>query len=543
MINPYLIAYIPIALLCVVYFFGVFHFRKKLSNRLFWLVSIVFFVTCGIGEWLKFNVGQDNNQWFYIGKNLFEDFVTWRNDFALFDHGRVFTFLPVGLLNWLGISNPVVLFKVLVTINYLIVIGSVLMILKGRVSKYAAQITVVFFTIMVSCFSEVQFWVFSSEHMVICIYLLYLALVSWDKISGGKRSYAIFFAGFLLVMSAFAKDQFGLVAVCTYLLHSFLLITRESWKRWMIFTLGCVTMTVLFWLVCLQNFSWEQLRAYYFLGMEYQNRTFAEQLPLTMNTDLFLRFCRLTVLNLHFFPFQVAVGCTIYFVFQAIWKKSAILNEHGTLLYLIILNYVLCMLTIMWSKKDIQHYTVFLFPSFILCAAFFLDWVILKWKSQKWKDLALVLFMGYLLISPAVIRDMQGIFPIKGYISDADFIKKDKTFQLISDYVPKSQKVLLWGYANHYMVRLEAKRSSAFLITQFAFPPLESSKFVRDQYLFDIKRHSPDYVLELVGESMFFTVNKQKHSISSAHPEMFDFLTHHYQLILDSCDVRVYKRN
>jgi hypothetical protein len=103
--------------------------------------------------------------------------------------------------------------------------------------------------------------------------------------------------------------------------------------------------------------------------------------------------------------------------------------------------------------------------------------------------------------------------------------------------------VLLWGYANHYMVRLEAKRSSAFLITQFAFPPLESSKFVRDQYLFDIKRHSPDYVLELVGESMFFTVNKQKHSISSAHPEMFDFLTHHYQLILDSCDVRVYKRN
>jgi hypothetical protein len=54
-------------------------------------------VTCGIGEWLKFYLGQDNNQWFFIGKNLFDDFVTRRNDFALFDHGKFFTFLPVGL--------------------------------------------------------------------------------------------------------------------------------------------------------------------------------------------------------------------------------------------------------------------------------------------------------------------------------------------------------------------------------------------------------------------------------------------------------------
>jgi hypothetical protein len=137
---------------------------------------------------------------------------------------------------------------------------------------------------------------------------------------------------------------------------------------------------------------------------------------------------------------------------------------------------------------------------------------------------------------------MRAIYPIRGFVRYDEFVNRDQKFQIISRYIPTSSSVLLWGYANHYMVNLKAKRSSAFLITQFAFPPLESSAFVRSQYLIDLERERPQFVLELVGPSMEFTTNKLKHSISEAHPAMAEYLNHNYFVVLDSCDIRIYRR-
>lgn len=539
MLNPYIIAYLPIAASSVCYFSIVYYLRDKLSSKIFWLISVSYFIVCGSGEWLGTNVGQDNFQWYFVAQNIFDDHESWLEHYSFFDHGRLFSYLPVLLLMKLGLESPIIIFNLLVLITYVIVSACSIKILKAYVTQINAHVAVAIFTMIISVFGQIQFWTFSSEHSVISLFLISLTLISSDVIGNKWRYLSLFFAGVALVMSVFAKDQYGLVGISTFTVYIIYLLYRRSWIQALFFSLGCLSVTGVVWMLCFRNFSWSLIESYYLLGAEYQNRSFVDQVPIELNLDIFLRFCKRTIFNWHFFSFQFAViGVSGWFIYKKLKYPS---TKIEIVPFLIFISYTLSMLTILIAKKDLQHYTHFLLPSFIFFLGCFLE--IQKTVFEKKHHRILYFSFFFCVISiPLFTREMRAIYPIRGFVSNDEFVNRDQKFQTISRYIPTSSSVLLWGYANHYMVNLKAKRSSAFLITQFAFPPLESSAFVRSQYLVDLERERPQFVLELVGPSMEFTTNKLKHSISEAHPAMAEYLNHNYLVVLDSCDIRIYRR-
>lgn len=531
--NPYFISYLPIAVMSIGYFVYVYKQQESLHNRYFFLISLIYFVTCGASGWLNPSIGQDNNQWFFIGKNIFEHFGEWHHHFAVYDHTRILSALPAGFLWWIGIQTPHIIFMILVVVSAIFILWFGIESLNGIVKSKDIQIGISLFLIAYSSFGEIHFWTFSSEHMVITIFITSLLLIR-RCLKDDSKPLVYILSGLLLTASTFAKEQFSMSAIAVYLTFSIYLIQKKQFKNWGALTSGCLTTATAIWALCLQPFSWESLTAYYSIGFEYQNRSFADQQPIQMNAFFFKQFIDLIFINPHYFLFTLAFLFFISFSLKEMYLRRK-KDKSFVWSVLISVYFITALFSILMAKKNIAHYAILLIPGFFFFFTIFIS------RLLQFKNYFPVIIAIYLIFAPFVIRKSQAIFPVFGYQSLSQKLQNDTTFSLIKKHIPSGKRVLLWGYANHYMVNINAQRSSAYLFSQFAFPPLKASAFVREQYLKDLIKFKPEYILELVGPHQFFTTDTSKHSIKVAHPSLMNEIMRTYDVILDSAEVRIYR--
>jgi hypothetical protein len=532
--NPYFISYLPIAVLSTSYFSYVYTQRGKIPFRLFFLISTVFFLTCASGEWIKSGLGQDDYQWYFVGKNLFENFLNWYHHFAIFDHTRILSILPVGFLWWLGIKTPHTIFTILVVITFITILWFCIQWTKDLIKAESAQLSIALFLIIYASFGEIHFWSYNSEHLVVILFCLSLIFIR-NGLRDDNKHLSFFLAGLLLTATVFAKEQFSISAISVYLTLSTFLIFQNKIRQWLALTSGCLLTSIFIWFLCVYPFSFNALKAYYSIGIEYQNRSFADQTPIAMNYFFIKQFLQITFLNPHYF---ILIASFFYFIYSQSQKyfKQKTDFKILTMSCIVIVYFITTLVSIMISKKNISHYTILLIPGFIVFFTHFID------KLNRFRKNISIVILCYIILAPVATRSNQTIYPVHGYEAVKNKLERDSTLTLIKKYISPGKKVMLWGYANQYMVELHAQRSSGYLTSQFAFPPIQASEFVRGQFLHDLEIQKPDYVLELVGPNQFFTTNKSKHSISSAHPEMFKLLNLNYQVILDSAEVKIYQK-
>ena len=531
--NPYFISYLPIAVMSIGYFAYVFKQQASMPYRHFFFISLAYFITCGASGWMNLNIGQDNNQWFFIGKNIFEHFSEWHQHFAVFDHTRILSALPAGFLWWIGIKTPHIIFMSLVVFSATFILWFGIQSLKDILQPKDIQIGISLFLITLACFAEIHFWTFSSEHMVITLFMASLILIR-KCLKNGSKPYIFILSGLLLTASTFAKEQFSISAIAVYLTFSIYLLQQKQFRNWIALTSGCLITTTAIWALCLQPFSWESITAYYSIGFEYQNRSFADQQPIQMNAFFLWQFIDLIFLNPHYFLFTLAF---LFFISFSLKERYLKRKKDSSFIWSILISvyFITALFSILMAKKNIAHYTILLIPGFVYFFTIFLS-RLLQYKNYFPKIIAI-----YLIFTPLVIRKSQAIFPVFGYQSLSQKLQTDPTLSLIKKHIPSGKRVLLWGYANHYMVNINAQRSSAYLFSQFAFPPLKASAFVREQYLKDVIKFKPEYILELVGPHQFFTTDTSKHSIQVAHPAMMNEIMRTYNVIMDSAEVRIYR--
>lgn len=533
--NPYAVSYFPIAVLSFSYFLYIFLQKESISNWKFIVLNMLYFLTCASGEWIETSLGQDNYQWFFIGKNLFDDFDTWHQFFGIYDHTRIFTALPVGMLWWLSGLSPHLIFKILVILSFFILLTSITFIVNQYVSAKHTQLTIALFTICISCFGAIDFWTFNSEHMVILLFMLSMFCLHRSTSYGHDKFFPVFFTGVFICASPFAKEQFGLSAIAVYLTISIYFITKKRISTWVYLTLGCLTTAAIIGFLCLYHASWETLRTYYAIGFEYQNRSFASQEPIALNSFFFQQFLKLTLINPHHILMTLSILLLAFLSFNRKFKSP--LFGKNTLITTSMIVYFGCtLLSILLAKKNIAHYNILLYPGFLFFFAFFIDHFMPKYARYS------ILLVIYITSAPILVKSMQSIYPVPGYAAAQVNLNDDPSHHLIKQTIPKNKKVLLWGYANQHMVGIDAKRCSSYLTSQFAFLPIACSENIRNQYLTDLNRFHPDYVIELVGPSQFFTTDKQIHSIAYAHPQMKKQLDLNYTLIVDSADIKIYKK-
>ena len=367
------------------------------------------------------------------------------------------------------------------------------------------------------------------------LFLLTLALYLFKSAiySGVSKNHNAYLIGLVIGLVPFAKEQALFITVLTFLFFASYWFIQKDYSKILFASLGGTTALFIFIFPLLRNngitdFIWiiQNAAEYAKYGLKMDKSAVSGKgikllKSVWLNKELFLLFS-LAIISFGLQVFSYAIGKS----------KIALTNLYFLLLFLVTLY------TIYLPGNFFFHYTIFL----LLPLSFLLAWLYFNYSGKIQTSLLIPLVLLTLFVSKVYDRNWRLFYPVLEIFTPDLVDTSDPVYKLITEYSKPGDRMLIWGWANHYYLSTKMQRASGFLYPQFAMGVYSGKKRANEFYLNNVKKFRPEVIVELAGKGRFFFDNKWEHSIQNNAPDLYKEILGKYDKLKEDSNFVFYKR-
>lgn len=504
--------------------------NNKINSIVFWSLFIVlFFLIRSYDFFQLWTMNQDEEQWILCARSMAHEPGTWFRYFMVFDYTRFFTVLPLAVLVLITQGAGYIqarIMQIFLTLFFLYISQKALSRWFDKRTSWSASLMFAIFTGMSR---NADIIAYNSELFASVLYMLFLwQLIRIQQSDAGK--YGWFWAGIILGLIPFAKEQSVLIALLSGITVFVFLAAVRDYKNAISIALGGIAgFLIVFIPVVLIN-GFELVSGLFGIALQYSEQGL-ELSPTGENPKSALVFLKSFFLNKEYFPFTVFLVLSLipfYQMFRSVDKKEVLFNS------VILVGFTAALYSIYKPGNNFFHYSLLNWPFIVFLTAMAIHSFPL-FKKYYWA--------GALLVIISQVHDLKfrQFYPLHTLANRQD-IPLDIVQQKINEFSKPGDRVLVWGWSNKYYVIPERERGGGYLYPKFAVGNYKGRQLALDIYENDLKHFKPQIIIEAIGEDQFDFKDYETQSIAATSASLSAILFSEYNQVFNEGSYRIYSR-
>lgn len=518
-------------LLCV-YIFCVSYFFKNSNKEKKYLDSLsTIFILFGtylvllisrFPELTLFQNYADESEWIVQVNEFLHNPLNWIKDFLPRQFGRIFSILPLAILKLftdkIGFSE-VRMFSIFLAALFLVFQFKYLIIkfdFKTALFSYFA------FLVMFAVFDADIYVAYTSQYPAITAFIISLFLFEISKKSNYYKIY-LFISGLLLLLNPFIKEQSFFLSIFFFIWFSYYFIKNKDYPKVKYLIAGSFFAAILIISPFVIFNLWNDLFTYLEFLKNYSSQPIGHpDADILKKFYLFLQLLfNKEIRVVSFFSLFTAILIGINFL-----RNKNYLNLcREDFLISILLFFVTC-ITVYYPQNFFLHYSIYFILPLAILFPYIIEFVLKKNTNSVYSKLLIFLVV-------------VSIFSYKATIPFYSFSRIDLncnvkyynvfTEDLIRLKKSKNDRLLIWGWYNSYYEETGFLMGCRRLYPQEILMNYTSKNEVIKEYIYDINKFKPRFIIEAIGNNKFVFNDTSTQSLRK-YPEIYNLVIKQYQV-------------
>jgi hypothetical protein len=229
----------------------------------------------------------------------------------------------------------------------------------------------------------------------------------------------------------------------------------------------------------------------------------------------------------------VVLAATFFFILRKV--RPPVLFKLGAALT------VAAVIAIAIPRREFLHYLLLLpVPLTLWLGAAAGAW----WERLAAPRTRGLLAYGLLLaggLLPLATRFLQPLPPICGALGHHWRYPRSNVAMVLHALAGRDDSLGVWGWATNLYVETGLPQATRDALSAWSILPGELRDYHRKIYLEDLRQNQPALFVDAVGPGAYAFESRQLHSHEN-FPELADYIGHHYVLVRDVIEARIYAR-